>query len=189
MAQSKNDRKKMKVSLKHLMIIASVVMFLLAFCPQWFIDKPTEMYEISPRARSIRLSGLPPIGHLILRCLIASAFLSAAAFFFYSQKLAKSLICNDDIVRVRRGFRFCHYFLLTAGLLSIAQSTLAIVGLSYIENVKYAHLVHSAFFDGLTCICIYISFFLCIRKYIKDFDLFYAARHTQSQTTEGGPFS
>src|SRR3972149_9237707 len=157
---------QMKLSLKYIAIAALVVFILTALVP-YVIDRPEDIYKISSHERSIRTSGLPPKGRLLLNTSAFVIFVCALALFFYAQKLDKSPACENDVLRLRRYCRIYQYLLITAGVINIAQITLAVSGLLTIQHISYAHVFHSRLFGYLGCLLVCMWFFLGTYKYIK----------------------
>ena len=161
----------MKLSLTNITIVTACVIFILGLFIPCFIDKPEKMHKISSRERSIRISGLPPIGKRLLGYSISIGFICIITTFFYSRKIEKTPIDEDDPLRVlfrlRRWWKVFLYLILITAVLTIAEITLAFIGLFTIEHIQPADIFHSRLFDGLTCLLICLWFFLSNRRHIR----------------------
>ena len=153
----------MKPFLKYVMFITVLVMLVIGT----FAPKPKDAYKISPHELSLRTSGLPPNGRLLLFALFTVVFACVLVLFLYLYKLDNSLTCENDILRLRRYCRIYHYLLLIAGIISVTRIILAIFGLSTIQHIKYTHILHSGVWEGLAGLFLCVGFFLFTRKYIK----------------------
>jgi len=163
---------RMKLSSANIMFVVALLMFVLANVPRYIIDNPKDTYKISPHELSIRTSGLPPEGRLLLRTLTFVVFACVLALFLYMYKLDNLVTCEDDILYLRRCCRTYNYLLFIAGIISATRIVLAIFGLSTIQHINYMHIFHSWLFDSLTGLFICIWFFFFTRRYTKAIQIF-----------------
>jgi hypothetical protein len=160
----------MKLSL-NIMIVAILLALAFWICIPYFIDKPEDTNNISFHERSIRYSGLPPIGRMVFNILSIIVFMGTLALFLYMYKLDKSLTCENDIIRLRKYCNIYQYFLFVAGGISITGIFLGIYGLSTIPYINYSHIAHSHMMDNSVGLLISVWFFFLTHRYIKSINI------------------
>jgi len=157
----------MKLSLKYIIFIGGIVMFILTVFTPYVIERPKDLGKIGTREYSIKTSGLSPKGYWVIKKSITIVIICIGIAFFCSFKLDKSLTCEKDVVRLRRYWSIYNYLLLVGVLLVLVEITFTFFGLFTIQHICLAHIVHSKLFPSLTSLFFFISFFLFTNKYIK----------------------
>jgi len=157
----------MKISLKSIMFITGVSMFILGIFVPRFIEKPKIIYKTSPYAQFIKMSGLLLKSPQTLHIFGFAGFTCAIGLSFYIDKLRKSLAFENDVLDFRRYLRVYHWLLFSVGVIGVMQFALTIVVLSAIQHVKYNHIFHYGLFGCLGYLFFCIWLFLCTRKYVE----------------------
>jgi hypothetical protein len=131
------------------------------------IERPHDLGSVDSREYSVGTSGLIHKNYWLLKHSMMLVVVCIGGIFFYSYNLDRSLTCENDLRRLRRGWKIYCFMLLVGLILSIGQIGFAVFGLFTIESIQIAHVFHSKLFLGLTYLLFLISFFLFTFKCIK----------------------
>ncbi len=157
----------MKLSLKHIILLTVLVIFVLGTIVPFFVDKPRDKNETSFREFSIVMTGFPPGVDKLFSYSIILVGISAGLSMFRVIKLDKSIVNEGGIFRLRFYCNFYYYLVLTGTLLCVVQIAFAIFGLLKNPHIHIENIFHSNLVDGLGGFFLFVLLFTLPYKYIK----------------------
>jgi hypothetical protein len=152
---------------KRILTVVILMMVIIGFLAPHFVNKPEIIDKVDVRQRSIIISGLSPIGRVIMRAVTIVFFAGVLIILISIYKLDASLSDEKDVLRLRRYCKLYQYFLFISAIIAVVRIVLAIFGLSTINHINYAYIVHSWILDGGVGLIILVWFFLSTYNYVK----------------------
>ena len=150
-----------------MILIAGAAMLVLGIFAPIFVESPKDMGKRGSREYSTTASGLQPEIRRVLGISAAVVFLCAIVVYFYIEKLARSVACESDVLRLKRLCRTYQYFLIIASVIFAGKIIFAVKGLLTVRHIQYAHLLHSEALANLGILLVCVSYFLSPREYMK----------------------
>ena len=151
-----------------ILLILGAVLVISALLSSFLGESPEDMDKYGTHEHSMIKFGLPRQARRVLVTSTVIVLSLAVAAIFYIEKLDSSLTSEKHVLRLKRLCRIYKYALAIASAMLAGQMLLALAGLSKVQHVTFAHLLHSAALIDLGALLVSISIFLFYRRYMRN---------------------